>query len=178
MFTENLAVAFLVIFALKVFEVALGTMRMIYVLHGQKALASLIGFVEVSIFIFAVSQVIASITHANWYLAFAYSGGFALGTYVGLHLEERFAIGFTQLRIISPGKGEQIAHALWERDFGGTVVQAHGRRGPVQLVFSVVPRHALSEVMELSREIDEHSFISISDNRRIVRGHIGRHVRK
>lgn len=175
MLTDNIALAFVIIFALRIADVSLGTLRTVYIMQGRKLLASVIGFVEVLIWIFAISQVIGAIN--DWVLMVAYAGGFAAGTWVGLWLESRFAIGFAQVRIISRDKGEEIAEHLWQEDFGATVVKGHGRAGQIDLVFSIMPRRLLSRCLEIANAIDGHSFTSVTDSRYLFRGYVG-HRRK
>ena len=176
MLPDNLLLAFLIIFVLRITDVSLGTLRTVFILHGWKPLATVTGFVEVTIFIFAISQVVSSVSH--WALLFAYSGGFAVGTYIGLLLEERFALGFSQLRIISRDKGKEIAEALWREDFGATVVQGTGRSGLVGMISSVVPRAYLSQCVSVANKLDNKCFINVSDTRHISRGYLGQHKRK
>lgn len=176
MLPDNVILGFIVIFLLRVTDVSLGTIRVVYILQGRRLLASAIGFIEVTIFIYAITQVVSKLH--NPALMLAYSGGFALGTYLGLFLEERFAIGQSQLRVISQGQGDEIAQAMWEKDFGATVVPGHGRRGPVELVFSIVPRRNIAEAVKIASEVDTDSVVSISDSRYLFRGYLGFHGKK
>jgi uncharacterized protein YebE (UPF0316 family) len=176
MLPDNLILGFIIILLLRVTDVSLGTIRTVYMLQGWRLLAAAIGFVEVTIFIYAISQVVSQLNDPV--LMLAYSGGFALGTYLGLFLEERFAIGNAQLRIISQGQGDEVAQALRDRDFGATVVPGHGRKGPVELVFSIVPRRCITEIMRLASEIDSDSVISVSDSRFLFRGYMGFHGKR
>jgi len=176
MLPENVFIGFLVIFALRVTDVSLGTIRTLFILQGRKMLAASVGFIEVTIFIFAIAQVVAHMAH--WSLMLAYSGGFAVGTYVGLQLESLFAMGFVQVRIISPDKGKEIAQALWEKSFGATVVKGEGRRGVVDVIFSIVRRRNLRKCMQLATTIDDDCFVAISDSRSLLRGYLGSQARK
>jgi uncharacterized protein YebE (UPF0316 family) len=176
MLPENIFLAFALIFGLRVCDVSMGTIRTIYTLQGRKLLATGIGFIEVMIFIYAISQVMKNID--NPILMVAYAGGFATGTYVGLLLEEKFAIGYTQLRIISRDKGEEIARGMWARDFGATVLRGHGKEGEVDMLFSIVPRKNLKECVNIASKVDEQSFVSIADSRYFYRGHIGQHGKR
>jgi len=172
----NLLLAFALIFCLRVADVTLGTIRTVYIVQGRRLLASAMGFVEVSIFIFAIAQVMRNLDSPM--LMLAYSGGFATGTYLGLLLEEKLAMGYAQLRVIST-RGEEVAQALWARDFGGTVVPGHGRDGAVSLVFSIVPRRRIEEYVAVATAADAHSFVNISDSRYFFRGYVGHgHKRK
>jgi uncharacterized protein YebE (UPF0316 family) len=176
MLPDNIYLAFVLVFLLRVTDVSLGTIRTVYILQGRRIRAAVIGFFEVLIWIFVISQVVASIS--NWMLMIGYAGGFATGTYVGLWLENRFAIGYAQLRIISRSFGEQIAAALWAENFGATVVHGHGRFGGVDLVFSIVPRRYINKCVQIASGIDSDSFVSVSDSRYLFRGYMGGGIRK
>ncbi len=176
MLPDNLFLAFAIIFCLRACDVSMGTIRTIYTLQGRKYLATGIGFIEVTIFIYAISQVMKNLNDPI--LMIAYSGGFATGTFVGLMLEEKFAIGYAQLRIISRGKGEEIARSLWARDFGATVLRGHGRDGEVDMLFSIVPRRNLQECVGIASKVDDHSFVTIADSRYIFRGYTGHHGKR
>lgn len=172
MLPENLFLGFLVIFCLRVIDVSLGTVRTVFTLQGRKYLASGIALIEVTIFIYAISGVI-SLVGKNPVLMLAYSGGFAAGTLLGIWLEEKFAMGYVQLRIISKDKGEEIAAAIWNKGFGATVVLGHGMQGHVELLFSVIPRRFQCELVSIATAVDSESFVSVSDSRYLYRGYMG-----
>ncbi len=172
MLPDNAVLAFLLIFCLRIIDVGLGTIRTVFILQGRKEIASLIGFVEVTVFIFAISSAIAGI-RGNWALMLAYSGGFATGTYLGLWLEGKFAMGFAQLRIISRNRGEVIIQALWSDNHGATLVEGNGREGPVDLILSIVPRRDIQKCVKLASAIDPDCFVAVSDSRYLFRGYMG-----
>ncbi len=172
MLPENLLLGFLVIFCLRVIDVSLGTVRTVFILQGRKYLASGIALIEVTIFIYAISGVI-SLVGKNPVLMLAYSSGFAAGTLLGIWLEEKFAMGFIQVRIISKDKGEEIAAAIWNKGFGVTVVPGHGIHGHVELLFSVIPRRFQGELVKIATAVDSESFVSVSDSRYLYRGYMG-----
>lgn len=89
-----------VVFASRVGDVRLGTMRIILTARGRRNLAPLLGFLEVLIWIVVVSRLI---THARTPFAFlGYAAGFALGNFAGIYIEEWFAIGYVTVRVILP----------------------------------------------------------------------------
>jgi uncharacterized protein YebE (UPF0316 family) len=100
---DNIWLGAVIIGLLRIGDVSLFTLRTVMILQGRRALATTIGFVESLIFIFAISQVISGVT--SWQHMIGYAGGFAAGTYIGLMLEQLFAIGHLQLRVISKGNG-------------------------------------------------------------------------
>ncbi len=176
MLPENVIFAFLLIFVLRMLDVSMGTVRTIFMVQGRKLASTVIGFFEVLIFIFAISQVVGNLKSPV--LMIAYAGGFAAGTLAGLVLEEKLAFGQSQLRILSRGEGKKIAQALWDSDFGATIIHGEGRGGDVDLVFSVVPRYSIPEIVKLASEQDDDCVVSINDSRYLYRGHIGHHQRR
>lgn len=178
MLPDNILFGFLIVFGLRVVDVSLGTIRTVYILQGRKYLAASIAFVEVSIFIYAISGVIKSISAENWLLMFAYSGGFAVGTLIGVWLEEVFAMGFNQIRIITKTHGEQIAAAIREKNFGATIVGGRGKDGLVDMIFSIVPRRHYHLILDIASGLDPHSFVSVSDSRYLFRGYTGMKQKK
>src|SRR5262249_12793016 len=65
--------------------VTLSTIRTIFVARGKRALAALLGFFEVSIWLFAIGQVMQNLNSPDCFLAFA--TGFSLGNFLGVSLE-------------------------------------------------------------------------------------------
>jgi uncharacterized protein YebE (UPF0316 family) len=72
----------LLVFVAEVCVVTLSTIRIIFVSRGMKVLASVLGFFEISIWLFAIGQIMQNLSDFGCYLAF--SGGFTLGNYLGI----------------------------------------------------------------------------------------------
>lgn len=159
----------LLIFCLRITDVSMGTVRTIMIMRGMRKWASLIGFVEVTIWVVAISQVMSNLN--NIWNVLAYSGGFAAGTLVGMWLEDRLALGNVDVHVVSAEKGAEIAAKIRKAGYGATELQAHGQSGPVSLVGIVVPRKETAVVLNLITEIDPTAFVTIDDMRRVMRGY-------
>lgn len=160
----------LMIFVLRVTSVAMGTVRTLLVVRGRKFTAALIGFFEVLIFVVAISKVILEM--GNAWNVLGYCGGFAVGTIVGMALEDRLALGFSMVRIISKTRWLEITQALRREGFGATEVIGEGKDGPVGIIYSMVRRKQVPEVIELCERLDEHAFITVEEARRVYRGYL------
>lgn len=80
----------LLIFMLRIVDVSMATVRLIFIVRGARGLAAVIGFFEVLIWVVAAGhalQHLDSILHVV-----GYAGGFAAGSYVGVWLEGVFAM--------------------------------------------------------------------------------------
>jgi uncharacterized protein YebE (UPF0316 family) len=167
MFWTTLANA-LLIFFLRITDVSMGTVRTTMIMRGQRRLAALIGFVEVTIWVVAISRVIGNLD-TIWNVI-GYSGGFAAGTLLGMMIEDRLAMGDADLIIISIKKGQEIAAHIHRAGFGATRLLAEGVSGPVHLVHVVAPRKQVRDVIRLVNEVDATAFVTIQDARQVLRG--------
>jgi uncharacterized protein YebE (UPF0316 family) len=156
------------IFCLRLSDVTLGTLRILMTVRGQKLFAALIGFVEVTIFVVAISQVVRDAN--NFWNVVGYSGGFAAGTLVGMSIEERLALGFTVVRIICTDTSNAVAEALRAAGFGVTEMGGHGMRGPVEVLEAVVRRADVPSVLQIVDGTDRKAFITVEETRRVYRG--------
>ncbi len=153
----------LLIFLARVADVTLGTMRIIFTSRGKRNLAPLLGFVEVLIWIVAIGQLVQNLGSATSYLG--YAAGFAAGNYIGMLLEDRLAIGTLVVRAIVPVGGVEVMKRLHDAGFGVTGVDGEGTTGPVKLVYTVVMRKHIREVMDIIHNVHPKAFITVEDAR-------------
>ena len=160
----------LVIFAARVFDVSLGTIRVHFIVRQKKVLASLIGFVEVLIFIVIVSRVIQDIQH--WPYVLAYAGGFAAGTLLGMSLTEKLSKEAVQVTIISNGHSDEVEAALREAGFGLTRYGGSGRDGSVEVLEVVCSTKGLGRLIETVTRTDSTAFLYSRELSTLRGGHV------
>lgn len=153
---------FIVFFA-RIADVTLGTMRIIFTSRGKRNIAPFLGFVEVLIWIVVVSQIVKSVTSITAYIG--YAAGFAMGTYVGMKIEERLAMGTVVLRIILAQGGEEMAKHLRDSGYGVTVVNGEGSTGPVKLLYTIIKRKDMGEVSKIIHAMNPKAFFSVEEVR-------------
>jgi uncharacterized protein YebE (UPF0316 family) len=166
----------LAIFALRIMDVSLSTVRMLLAVKGFKLVAPLIGFFEVLIWITAVGTAIRHLDSPLHLIG--YAGGFATGTLVGLMIEERMALGMATIRVVSRYGGVELAEALRERGFGVTEFAGQGRDGKVEVVDAVLRRRDLPAVLREVDVWDPEAFVTIQEPRSIRRGWLFQSRRK
>lgn len=159
----------LLIFCLRLTDVSLGTVRTILVTRGMRKVAALMGFVEVTIWVVAITRVLGNMDNVISILA--YSGGFACGTLLGMGIEERLALGHVRVRIISMEKGQEVAQNIRDAGYGATLVRAEGQSGPVYMVDVVVARKQIQEINRLVNQVDATAFMTVEDARQVLRGY-------
>lgn len=158
MMIESILGAF-VIMCMRICDVTIGTIRTILVVQGRKYYAALAGFFEVLIWIFAMRYIVQHMD--NTINLFGYAGGFALGNILGISIEQRIGMGYSQMNIISRHFSDQIADALRRSRYGVTLLPGEGTAGGVSILVIVIRRKQQKSVIKIVDSIDPKAFISV-----------------
>ena len=172
-FQEHAWVLPLLIFASRVTDVSIGTMRIVFLSRGMRILAPICGFFEIFIWLLAIGQIMQNLD--SWMNHFAYAGGFATGNYIGLRIEGRLAVGLVSLWIITAKDATQLIKRLKDHHHGVTVVAAQGVQGLVHIVIMVVKRKNLPTIMAILHECNPNAFVTMNDVRSVSGGFFDKH---
>jgi uncharacterized protein YebE (UPF0316 family) len=107
---------------------------------------------------------------ANPLCYLAYAGGFAAGNFIGILIAEKLSLGMVLIRIITSRPADELAERLRDRRYGITRVNGQGANGPVEVVFSIVPRREVATVVELVKKFNPRAFYSIEEVDAVARG--------
>ena len=149
------------IFLARLSDVSLGTLRGVLAAKGKKRIVPFIGFFEVLIWLFAISQLMHNLT--NFMCYFAWASGYACGTFIGLSIEERLAIGTQLVRIITNQNCDELTEALKNENRGYTIFDGMGSRGPVKMIFAIVKRKEVGAVEALIEKYHPNAFYTVED---------------
>lgn len=149
----------LLIFVARIADVSINTIRIIYVLGGRKWTATLLGFFESFIWLMAIRQIFEHLD--NWICYVAYPAGFASGIFVGMIIEERIAYGKVIVRIITRKDVKALIGYLNSRQHRYTHVNAEGPDGHENLVFTVLERELLEDLLFKLKEILPTAFYTV-----------------
>jgi uncharacterized protein YebE (UPF0316 family) len=158
----------LLIFCARIVDVTVGTIRILFVSRGHKLWAPVLGFFEVVIWLLAIGQIMQNLT--NWICYIAYGGGFAMGNLIGISLEEKLAFGKLEVRIIVGTDANELIHRLRRKGYGVTSMDAHGGQGKVRVVYLVIERSDLPEVMDTIGRFHPKAFYTVEDTRLVKQG--------
>ena len=150
----------------RVGETCLKTVRQVYVAKGFKRLAAGIGTGEVAIWLLSTGLVI---THfANILCIVAYIAGYALGTMLGIDLENYLKIGHVIVRIITKTSPEPMMMELREKGFGITRLDGTGSLGSaVSVLLVLVPRSELEQLVTILNKTYPDAIFTIEDIRTV-----------
>jgi uncharacterized protein YebE (UPF0316 family) len=152
----------------RICDVTIGTLRILTLSRGHKFLAPFLGFFEVLIWIVVTTKIIQNLNNVLCYVG--YAGGFAIGNLIGIVIEERLAIGTLVIRIITKQDASGLIDGLRDAGHGVTSIPAQGSMGLVHVIYSVIKRSALDEVVKIIMKFNPKAFYSIEDVRYVSEG--------
>lgn len=147
----------MMVFAARVLDVSLGTMRTISIVQGRTMLAFLLGFVEISIWLGVISTVIAHVRD-NPVIAVFYALGFATGNVAGIMIERRIAMGSIIIKLIARESAGELARHIRKMGFPVTEFEGKGMTGTVTELYIVCPRREFRPILQQVRLIDPEVF--------------------
>jgi uncharacterized protein YebE (UPF0316 family) len=149
----------LLIFLARICDVSINTIRIIYMLGGRRLTATLLGFFEAFIWLLVIREIFKHLD--NWLCYVAYPAGFACGIFVGMIIEEKIAYGKVIVRIITRKDVTQLIQYLNIQHFRFTKVNAEGPDGNEALVFTVLERERLDDLLNKLKELIPTAFYTI-----------------
>lgn len=165
-------VSMLLIFFARIFDVSLGTIRIILISRGYRYIAPILGFIEVLIWLTAISTVLGNLQSIFSYII--YAGGFATGNYVGMLLEAKIAIGYQSVRIITSKRVSALTLVLRDEGFDITTVAGQRNAEEVVLLYAVVSRGDVERVIEIVNMFEPNAFITVEDVKSHLTGFLGK----
>ncbi|MFZ5652103.1 MAG: DUF2179 domain-containing protein [Bacillota bacterium] len=161
---------YLFIFFARVVDMSLDVIRILMLTRDKRFMAAFIGFIEVVIFLVAISQVLAG-GLTDPFKVIAYAGGFATGNYVGSLIDSRLALGYISLQVFCDKcNHDQMSGKLRNEGFGVTSVSGRGRDGERTILFVTLKKKDLNKAISLLEKVYPDAFYSIYDARYIHGG--------
>jgi uncharacterized protein YebE (UPF0316 family) len=149
----------LLIFIARICDVSINTIRIIYMLGGRRATATLLGFFEAFIWLLVIREIFKHLD--NWLCYVAYPAGFACGIFVGMIIEEKIAYGKVIVRIITRKDVTLLIQYLNTQHFRFTKVEAEGPDGKENLVFTVLERERLDDLLNTLKNLIPTAFYTV-----------------
>ncbi|MFP4104875.1 MAG: DUF2179 domain-containing protein [Phycisphaerae bacterium] len=159
-----------IIFALRLVEMSLDSLRIVSMVKGNRGRAGVLGFCEAMLFIYAISQALRP--PVLWPQMVGYAAGFASGTYLGTTIATHFTSGYVMLRILSRPHAKEIVALLRDKGHRVTCVTGEGRDGAVPILFTVLDKKLAERAIELVTRVDERAFVTIEPIERAHGGYV------
>lgn len=160
------------IFFVRILDVSLGTVRTIVSVKGQNLLASIIGFVEITIWFLVVKEAINTDNNSLW-IVFSYASGFSVGTYVGGILSSRFIEGNLGVQIITEEHNYHLINILRQEGYGVSVIDVKGQDNKGKyMLFVEINNKRFNHLKKIVKAEDPKAFIVVNETKYVQNGYI------
>ncbi len=166
----------LIIAIARILDVTVGTIRVIFVSRGLKYYAPILGFFEVIIWLLAIGQIMQQLDNFMSYIG--YGAGFAMGNYIGIILVEKMSLGTVIVKVIPKKDTSVLVQHLREANYGVTTIPAFGKDGPVQMVYSILKKKNLPEVINIINSHNPNAFFTVEEVHGVNEGFFKAHQRR
>jgi uncharacterized protein YebE (UPF0316 family) len=173
---ENSYVMVAIILIINIVYVSFFTIRMILTLKGQRYLAAGLSTIEVVIYVVGLGLVLENLNEIQNLIAYAV--GYGIGVIVGMKIEEKLALGYITINVITKEYDLDLPKALREKGYGVTDWAAHGLEGDRMAMQILTPRKYELKLYQLIKELDPKAFIIAFEPKAIHGGFWVKSVKK
>jgi uncharacterized protein YebE (UPF0316 family) len=154
----------LIVCAAKIIEITIQSLKTCMMVKGQRLKAAGLGFVECTIWGLVISTIISTLGD-NLLLLLFYCTGYATGLFLGSTIENKIALGTSNLELIASDDGTaKITAYLRENDRGYTVFEGRGSKDKMNMIFIVLPRKETPKTLKEIRAVcDNKVFVAVSE---------------
>ncbi|ERN51341.1 DUF5698 domain-containing protein [Alkalihalophilus marmarensis] len=154
---EHALVMVLTILIINVVYVTLFTVRMIFTLKGQRYLAAGVSVIEILVYVIGLSLVLDNLDQPQNLIAYAL--GYGIGVIIGMKVEEKLALGYITVNVITKEYEPDIPNALRDKGYGVTNWVAYGREGERLMMEILTSRRSEQNLYQTVKELDPKAFI-------------------
>jgi len=165
-----------IILVINVVYVSFSTIRMILTLKGRRYIAALVSMFEVVMYVIGLGLVLDNLNEVQNIIAYAV--GFGIGVVVGSMIEQKLALGYITVNVISSNPDIEFTRKLRDKGYGVTSWFAYGMEGDRLSMQILTPRKYELLLYETIKKLDPKAFIISYEPTHIHGGFWVKQVRK
>jgi len=173
---SNAYVMVAIILVINIVYVTFSTMRMILTLKGKRYLAAFVSMFEIVMYVIGLGLVLDNLDQIQNIIAYAV--GFAIGVIVGSRIEEKLALGYITVNVISSNPDIEFTRKLRDKGYGVTSWFAYGMEGDRLSMQILTPRKYELRLYETIKNLDPKAFIISYEPKQIHGGFWVKQVRQ
>lgn len=166
----------LVIFVINIIFVSFLTLRTISTLKGYRYTAAIFSILETFVYVIGLGLVLENLDQFQNVVAYAL--GFGAGILVGLKIEEKLALGYLVVNVITSEIDKDLPKNLRDLGYGVTHGYQYGRDGERMTLQILTPRKYERKLIATIKELDERAFIITHEPKNINGGFWTKGVRR
>ncbi|AXI00075.1 DUF2179 domain-containing protein [Sporosarcina sp. PTS2304] len=147
----------LLIFVINIVYVSFSTLRLILTLKGYRYIAAFVSMIEIVVYVIGLGLVLDNLEEIQNLIAYAL--GFGSGVVVGTKIEERLALGYITVNVITADINKEMTAELRRLGYGVTDWAANGLSGSRSTMQILTPRKYELQLYKTITEIDPKAFI-------------------
>lgn len=146
----------MIILALQLVYVPIVTLRTMMMVKGESRMASILGTVDVFIYVTALGVVLKNPSMVG---IITYALGFGVGITIGSFIERKLAIGHRLVQIHVGEHPDELMEKLKEQGFGLTIYKGEGLTGERYRIDVLAPRHRVKELKQCVQLVEPKAFL-------------------
>lgn len=160
------------IFFVRILDVSLGTVRTIMTVKNKNLIASIIGFVEITVWFLVVKEALNT-DQNSFFIVLSYALGFSTGTYIGGLISNRYIKGYMSVQVISD-KYDKLVSVLRENGFGVSTIDIKGMDNDKVMLLIQINSSSLDKLKTIVNKYDSKAFVIINETKYVQNGFIKR----
>jgi uncharacterized protein YebE (UPF0316 family) len=154
---QNSYIMVAIILIINIVYVSFFTTRMILTLKGYRYIAAFVSMFEIVIYVVGLGLVLDNLNQIQNVIAYAV--GYGIGVIVGMKIEEKLALGYITVNVITKEYDKALPGQLRERGYGVTNWEANGLEGNRMMLQILTPRKYEIRLYDTIKELDPKAFI-------------------
>ena len=161
------------IFAARILDVSLGTLRTRFFVKGKTIEPFFIAFIEVLIW-FVVAREALSTDGNMFFIAISYSGGYATGTLIGSIIANKVIKGVMGVQVVLNNNKEELIEVLRENGYAVSVIELKKsyEGDNKDMLYIQINSDKLQELTNIIKEKDSNAFIVVNETKLVQNGMI------
>ena len=159
------------IFAARIIDVSLGTIRTVFFVKGKTIEPFLIAFFEVLIW-YAVAREALNAEGNTILIGVSYALGYATGTFIGSKLSKILVKGVVGVQVVIKNDSDEIIKKLRGDGYGISVIELkkdyEGQNK--DMLYIQVNNNKLKELTDIIKSYDESAFIVVNETKYVQNG--------
>jgi uncharacterized protein YebE (UPF0316 family) len=164
------------IFLINLVYITLNTIRVILTMRGYRKVAPVLAVIEVTIYTLGLSLVMEYLSNPIYLIVYAL--GFGVGIYTGMLIEDRMALGYSVVYIVTNSLDHTLAENLRELGYGVTIQPGYGRDGERLVLTVLAPRSKEAQLFKAINELSPTAFYYSSEAKYIKGGFWTKNISK
>ena len=155
------------IFIVRILDVSLGTVRTIMTVKNKNIIASIIGFIEITVWFLVVKEALNT-NNNSIFIVFSYALGFSTGTYIGGIISNKYIHGYVTVQVITTNKN--LENIIRKNNYGVTTINIKNKN-QIMLIIQINNK-TINELKTIINKNDSKAFVVINETKYIQNGFI------